>query len=65
MKGRPPLPESTPEKTDLERPADGSGNTTTFPFGKQTFEEIINQIQALTNAAKEGRNKIKEVHPQP
>lgn len=37
----------------------------TFPFWKQTFEEITNQIQALTNTAKKGHDKIREVHSQP
>lgn len=54
-----------PREDQLERPADGLGKTMTFPFWKQTFEEITNQIQALTNTAKKGHDKIREVHSQP
>lgn len=52
----PLLPEPT------QRPTDGLGNTMTFPFCKQTFKEIINHSQALTNAAKKGHNETREIH---
>lgn len=37
----------------------------TFPFWKQTFEEIINHIQALRKAAKKGHVEISEARSQP
>lgn len=45
--------------------ADSSGNTITLPFCRQTFEEIINQIQPLANTAEKGQGQIKEVPSQP